>query len=393
MQGVVDPHVKGTAVLTDTDALTELLGTTNERLLRRPYLRWKPGTSCIAALELASGPAYAAAFSSASEEKLAKTREQAPAGSVLLVDQELCVLVARPSADRDLPALRDLTGAVARVQRNHPAMGGVPADPPDAVHTLAYKPHRRWVGVLSCGEVKRYVLRAYRPSDGERAWTSLKLARKRLGDLVPEPVGRSRSQGLLVQAWVPGEPLDRVLLDQKLLARPDLADTLPTIGRTLAGVHSQRPSRSAARLGGARLDAAAGLLGALDQDMGSWAAHLATRLEGYRPQQDQSVFLHGDFSADQVVLGPQGPVFLDWDRAGVGAAAVDLASLRAAGLNAADWQRVLDGYGEVRPLPGDLDWYVAAALLERAAEPFRTGHCEWLKETSRLLAGVQQLLS
>ena len=103
--------------------------------------------------------------------------------------------------------------------------------------------------------------------------------------------------------------------------------------------------------------------------------------------------MHGDFSVDQIVLGPDGPVFLDWDRAGTGLAAVDLAGLRAAGLDAESWQRVLDGYAEVRPLPDSLDWYVAAALLERAAEPFRAGHREWRSETSRLLADVQQLLA
>ena len=103
--------------------------------------------------------------------------------------------------------------------------------------------------------------------------------------------------------------------------------------------------------------------------------------------------MHGDFSLDQVVLGPDGPVFLDWDRAGTGVAAIDLASMRAAGLDAESWQLVLNGYGEVRPLPRDLDWYVAAAVLERAAEPFRAGHREWLSETNRRLADVQQLLA
>ena len=52
------------------------------------YLRWKPGTSCIAALELASGSAYAATFSAVAGAKLAKTLEQARAGSVLLVDRQ-----------------------------------------------------------------------------------------------------------------------------------------------------------------------------------------------------------------------------------------------------------------------------------------------------------------
>ena len=380
-------------MLTDTDALAELLATTNETLLRRPYLRWKPGTSCVAALELASGPAYAAAFSAAAGGKLAKTVEQAPAGSVLLADHELCVVVARPAADRDLPALRDLASALARAERHSGSTIGR-ADPSDALQTLAYKPHRRWVGTLSTGPIadpccgRRYVLRAYRRGDLDQARRSLKTARKLLGGLAPEPAGHSRTWGLMVQAWVPGMPLD-----QALAARSAPADTLPTVGRLLAGVHQHQPSPAAARLAGAPLEATAELLGALDPDLGRWAARLAERLEVCRPEDDQPVFVHGDFSVDQVVLGPDWPVFLDWDRAGTGVAAVDLASLRAAGLDAESWQRVLDGYGEVRPVPRDLDWYVAAALLERAAGPFRAGHREWLSDTSRLLADVQQLVA
>ena len=402
---MVDPHVKGAAVLTDTDALAELLATTDETLLRRPYLRWKPGTSCVAALELASGPAYAAAFSAAAGGKLAKTVEQAPAGSVLLADHELGVLVARPAADRDLPALQDLNGALARIQA-HPrsTIGHSPAEPSDAgpsdagpsdaVQTLAYKPFRRWVGTFSTGRTAdppgdgRYVARAYRPEDLERARTNLSRARRRLGRLTPEPVGYSRRWGLMVQAWVPGEPLDQVLA-----AGRTPADTLPTVGRTLADLHQHRSSRSVARVAGASPDAIVELLGALDPDLGDCAAHLAARLESGRPEEGELVFVHGDFSLDQVVLGPDGPVFLDWDRAGTGVAAIDLASMRAAGLDAESWQLVLNGYGEVRPLPRDLDWYVAAAVLERAAEPFRAGHREWLSETDRRLADVQQLLA
>ena len=378
---MADPHVKGAAVLTDIEALAELLGTTGETLFRRPYLRWKPGTSLVAALELASGPAFAAAFSAAAGEKLAKILEQAPAGSVLLADRQLGVLVARPSADRDLPALRDLAGALAR------AVGDVPVDLSDAVQTLAYKPQRRMVGAFGTGPT-RYVVRAYRPGGMERARTSLKIARRLFGRLAPEPAGQSRRRGLMVQAWVPGEPLDRALV-----AGSAPADALRTVGRTLAGIHQHQAPPSAARLAGAPPAAIAELLGALDPELGSWAAHLAARLDDRRPEDDQPVFVHGDFSVDQVVLGPDGPAFLDWDRAGIGTAAVDLASVRAAGLDEESWERVLDGYGEVRPLPRDLDWYVAAALLERAPEPFRAGHREWLGETCRLLSDVQKLLA
>ena len=388
---MVDPQVRGAAVLTDTDALAELLAVTDEALLQRPYLRWKPGTSCVAALELASGPAYAAAFSATASAKLAKTVEQAPAGSVLLADQDLGVLVARPSADRDLPALRDLGRAVARVKRHHPrsAAGRAPGDGDlssavGRIETLAYKPFRRWVG--STGQTG-YVLRAYRRGDMERARAGLKTARRLLGRRAPEPIGRSRGQGLLVQAWVPGESLDRALA-----AGVASVDTLSTVGRTLARVHQHQPPPSAKPVADATLDAAVGLLRALDPDLGRRAARLAARLELSHPEDQQPVFVHGDFSVDQVVLGPDGPVFLDWDRAGVAAAAVDLASMRAAGLDPKSWHRVLDGYREVRPLPRDLVWHVAAALLERAPESFRNGHREWLSEIGQQLADVEQLL-
>jgi aminoglycoside phosphotransferase (APT) family kinase protein len=388
---VVDPQVAGAAVLTDIDALTELLSATDETLLQRPYLRWKPGTSCVSALQLASGPAYAAAFSAAAGRKLVKTLEQAPAGSVLLADHGLGVLVARPSADRDLPALRHLGSALARVQRHHPrsATGRAPGDLVSAVEgvrTLAYKPFRRWVGAV-LGDQTGYVLRAYRRGDLEQARTGVKTARRLLGGLTPQPVGQSRGQGLLVQAWVSGESLDCALA-----AGSAPADALSTIGRTLAGVHRHQPPPSARRLVNTPLGAAAELLGALDVDLGRWAAHLAARLDGCRRQDEHSVFVHGDFSVDQVVLGPGGPVFLDWDRAGIGPAAVDLASMRAAGLDLRSWQRVLDGYREVRPLPRDLDWYLAAALLERAPEPFRRGHREWRSEIGQQLAAVGHLL-
>jgi hypothetical protein len=66
--------------------------------------------------------------------------------------------------------------------------------------------------------------------------------------------------------------------------------------------------------------------------------------------------------------------------------------MRAAGLDLRSWHRVLDGYREVRPLPRDLDWYLAAALLERAPEPFRRGHREWRSEIGQQLAAVGHLL-
>ena len=329
--------------------------------------------------------------------KLAKTLEQAPAGSVLLVERQLCVLVARPSADRDLPALRDLAGALARVQR-HPAERDQSGSGGRRMRCRRWRTSRSGAGSGPCPPAGRqtardggrYVLRAYRRGDLERARTSLKTARRLFGGLAPEPVGRSRRRGLMVQAWVPGEPLDRALA-----ARSDLADTLPTVGRILAGVHQQQPARPAARLAGAPLDATAELLGALDADLGRWAAHLAAPA-GRRaaPEDDEPVFVHGDFSVDQVVLGPDGPGLLGLgprrSRRGRGRPGQPASRRTGSGELAAGSRRLRRG-APASARPGLVCrrrpcWNVP---LSRSAP----GTVSWLSETRRMLADVQHLLA
>ena len=226
-------------MLTDTDALAELLGATDETLLRRPLpaLEARHQLRRRARARLRLG--VRGRVQRRRRRQAGQDLEQAPAGSVLLVDRQLCVLVARPSADRDLPALSDLT-------RRLRSCGGKrmrPRGPSDAVQTLAYKPLRRWVGTLSTGRrqiaTRRRALlspRAYRPGDLERARANLKTARRLFGGLTPNRSGVSRRRGLIVQAWVPGEPLDRALA-----AGTAPADTLPTVGRTLAGMHQRQP--------------------------------------------------------------------------------------------------------------------------------------------------------
>jgi Phosphotransferase enzyme family len=377
--GVHDDLVSGVRILTDSAELAEHLERIGETLAARPYLRWKPGTSCVAGLELVSGPAYALALSRAAADKLDKTVQQADARSLLLVDRHDLLLVARPPADRDLPGLRDLRAAAARLL----------PEPLRAPRTLAYKPQRRWVGAAGItGEpAPAYVLRAYRRQDVDRAWHSLARARRRLGPLVPEPVGRAGHLGLIAQRWSPGIGLaDR-------LGTSDGPALLRETGRQLAALHGHRSHRAAPRLAGAPPAATAALVGALDPDLGAWASRLSRQLIVRQPEAPAEVFVHGDFSVDQVVVAASGELtFLDWDRAGTGHAAVDLATLRAAGLDSFEWEQVLHGYAEVRPLPPHLDWYLAAAIFERVPEPFRQGRCTWRAEAGLRLGQVEESL-
>jgi hypothetical protein len=70
-----------------------------------------------------------------------------------------------------------------------------------------------------------------------------------------------------------------------------------------------------------------------------------------RPHPDNTRLRHGDFSLDQVIIGPDGGLgFIDWDRAGVGNPAADLASAAASGLSHETMQHLLGGYTRIGPL-------------------------------------------
>src|SRR4029078_7430413 len=88
------------------------LGEWGQTLLCRHYLRYKPGTSCVLALELASGRAFLRHGADADRGKMDKWVARAQPADVLAYDRCAGLLLASSSADRDLPALADLAGSV-----------------------------------------------------------------------------------------------------------------------------------------------------------------------------------------------------------------------------------------------------------------------------------------
>ena len=106
--------------------------------------------------------------------------------------------------------------------------------------------------------------------------------------------------------------------------------------------------------------------------------------------QEASRQLHGDFSADQVIVDPAGRIAItDWDRAGRADPAVDLGSLRAAGLDPTAYAEVLSGYTTVRPLPAGVDWHLARARLLRLVEPLRRARPDWRQQISTRLGELE----
>ena len=385
-----DPALPGLAVVLDADALSALLGA---RAVRR-YVRYKPGTSCVVAARLDTGDdAVVTAYAEDDRRKADKTSAGCP-DAVLAHDAGRRVLAVQPSADRDLPALAVLADSRRRgrlLRRLLP--GGLPGV---EVSTLAYKPHRRWVGRADVS-VHAVVLRAYPPLAATAAADNVRRL-QRTAPRTPRLLGHDPGSGLVAVEHLPGHDLAQAVR----LHRAG-AEEVQAAGRALAALHASSVDGTATRpapndAGAVR--AAAAHLAALCPDLGALAAELAEelvrRLDGL-PDLRRTV--HGDFSLDQVVLDGSEVALIDLDRAGTGHPAGDLATAAAACAVASPADphtpvllaALHAGYGQVASLPDPraVELLTAVALLRRAAEPFRAARPRWHEEAESLVRQAQ----
>ncbi len=399
-----DRALPGLAALLDDRPLAELTG----MRVRRRYLRYKPGTSCVlggsVALAGEDVDAFVLAHDARSAEKIGKTVDAAPPGTVLFTNPELGLLMALAPADRDLPflaALADARRLRRTLRRLLPSVGwrGV------QLRTLSYKPQRRWVGLATARDGQRVVLRAYPPADAARAAGAVRALGK-LPPGTPRLLGADVELGLVALEYAEGQTLDTARADASFSGAA-AAGRLRAAGVALAQLHTRVdagvPSWTAADDAQALrsvADQVAVLLPELGPPAAALADLLAQRMSGLPPD---TVCAHGDFSTDQVVLGADGSVvLLDLDRVAQADAAIDLASL-AASLTAADLlagrrpeghveflSAIGAGYAAVRPLPDAeaLRLHTAALLLRRSTEPFRLCAPLWPERMRAMLAAA-----
>ena len=149
----------------------------------------------------------------------------------------------------------------------------------------------------------------------------------------------------------------------------------------------------------AGLRRAAADLGQLDPALGARMLAAVDALP-VRPASAE-VVLHGDYSADQVVLSDEGARLIDLDRAGVGAPARDIASaiahetLRGGTVDGPLATGLRDGYvdgGGTWPAADELAGALAAALLGRAQEPLRTARPDWRDRAGEVIALAVEVL-
>jgi len=381
------PELPGLGVLLDDDALTgwvrALLPDAGVAGARASYARLKPGTSCLVALRVSTATgehlAHARAERADDLRRLGKAARPAPVpsgalGGRVLIDPELALSLAPFPIDRRLPGLRD----VVDPQRRPPDL------PAGELRVLAYKPERRAVLRVGSGEAA-VLLKVYTPAGFEGAITATGAIPSGAGPRVPQALLRLPDEAAIAFEWLAGCALDR------LLDAPEACRLASEAGATLHALHQLDPCGGLADVHpAAAARSAAGALAVLVPGVERRAVALADRLQAAGGG-GRSV-VHGDFSADQVLAGPEGVALLDLDESGAGDPLDDLGSFvgelelrvltgslaagRAAELGAA----LLEGYAVaagVAPAASAVRSAAAVALLRRAAEPFRRRRAGW----------------
>lgn len=328
--------------------------------MRPHYLRYKPGTSIIAAVRVDGTLAQAVAYPVGVHDKLGRlVRDARESGDLIRADEARGLAIVAISADRDLPGIR---AALAR----HPQ-----------AETLAYKPARRWVGRCDeCG----VIIKVHAPGRAAEAVAG----HRALAPLVPTAeLVHVGDDGAVETRIVPG-------------STDDGPAAARVAGRILARLHA-----APAPAGEPRDDApAAGALAAVLPALARRESQVADGIRALLASPARPAHVHGDFSADQVVTGSAGTFVIDLDRAGSGDPHSDLGSwaadeiARGIGRERAG-SALREGYLAAggRIDEASLLVHTAAGVLRRAAEPFRSQADGWPAECERMLDEAEALLA
>ena len=362
------------------------------------YLRYKPGTSATALVDVAGRPAIAQAWPVGARAKRAKALKHVQPEDVLLDLPEEGLLVLDALTDRHLPALRTLvrTGRVGSwlSREGHQVPDGAIPE------TLSHKPARRWVGRLPLERTgESVVLRAYTGRGFESAIAAHGLIDPtRCPSLrLPHVLGTHR-RGLLALEHLPGRVLDESL--------PEAA--MHRLGASLGELHASGPTRRVGTDHPATPEGLEILRPVLGECLPEAAAIHAEASAALRP--GVGSVIHGDFSLDQVVADGHDLGLIDLDRVRLGNPQDDIASLLAAagatalphgGAPAAaalmDRLRapLVAGHASTwsGALSDDLGPRTALELLARAGEPFRSGCAEWPTVTEELITLAGSLVA
>lgn len=394
-----DPALPGLPIILDAATLARKLGLDT---LTPAYLRYKPGVSCTASFMHPKTGAMAVFAYARDRYKIVRERQEwARQPSITFLD-EICIVVVPARLDRELTALRRYFNPERRPKYLRRVLGRREGFCKGDLTLLRYKPGRRFVARIDWKGRPRAALKVTNRHDFNRALIGATGAAAHGGSPL---LGASSHLQALLTGWVRG----RHICPEALGCAPDLAD-IEEVGAALARLHaaSFRPAASISLTDDrVAMAAMAEDLDTLDKALSRNAARIGARIGARLANLEcAQTLVHGDFSADQVVLTKKKPVILDWDQAAFGDPGRDLGVFRARlDAQAQDGQLTQteadalgatlgEGYAQVASaVPASATLHHARALVLLASEGFRMRRPDWLERSHNLLARAESLLT
>jgi Ser/Thr protein kinase RdoA (MazF antagonist) len=376
-----DPVLPGLGLLLDPVALAAALGTSPVTLR---HLRYKPGTSCSASAVTAEGEWLRLRALTTGHYTVKDYPRDGALGA-------FCLAVGTPDVDKEVPGLRRFWPEERRASVQAEVFGESHLAEARLV-PLSYRLGRRLVARLD-HPLGGALLKLHAPD---------RFAQAQAGALW----GALHGHGALLRAcavqfaiatrWQPGT----------VLTAQDGPEGFAAAGAALAAVHSSSHGLPFVR---SRVDEIAAVTRTLSDaanllpDARARLTELARRLtEALAATPAEPGPIHGDFSADQVVITAGGPCLIDWDRAGTGDRGADLGSALARLEADRMWERVpkeqvrragqalLDGYAAHRALPASVEPQRLAHMALLMCEPFRRQLADWPETMTELIEVIGQ---
>ncbi len=376
-----DPALPGLGLLLDTEALATALGTTAVSLR---HLRYKPGTSCSAAAVTAEGEwLRLRALTPAHYAEKGYSEDGVPGA--------LCLAVAEPSRDKDVPGLRRFWPEDRRPKVLAEVFGESHLAEARLV-PLSYRLGRRLVARLD-HPLGGGLLKLHAPG---------RFAQAQAGALW----GAFQGHGALLRACAVQMAVATRWQAGRELTALDGEEGFAAAGAALAGVHGASHALPFVRGRADEIVAVTRTLTDATHLLPEAGAHLAriarrlTLLLAATPADPGPI--HGDFSADQVVMSDGRPCLIDWDRAGWGDRGADLGSALARLDANRMWdgvpgerahrarQALLEGYAAKRALPASVEAQRLVHLALLMCEPFRRQLPDWPEVMTELIGGIEQ---
>lgn len=379
------------------------------------YLRYKPGTSCLASYTIATATGdrsfYAKAYPRGKSEKISKvlerTSDQDESQTGVFTVSDLSAVFTAFPYDHELPALQMLeasAGSIPLLTRLAPKKQDIQNA---SVVPLRYKPERRFVARLDFDGKAAAVLKVHTKA----RYLQAKRAMKSLGLLAnfttAKALGHSDRYCTQLLAWLEGSSL-KSQIDRGRIK----AESFAAAGACLAQLHRQSIEKLPRRL----LEQECNEVNQQANDFKYMSDTLQARLlrltiwcaDALAGFAGHAVPTHGDFHPGQLLVGDGSASLIDLDNVALGNPTYDLGSFLAqleyAYLSGAiseidkevSSRAFLEGYQSVASVPlhsHAVNTYTAASLVRLIHEPFRHRAADWRDRQEAILQSAEELIA